>query len=129
MGGTYSINPELSTNFSSGGQYQFFTSVSQSSCITLGFSGYFARPSYQEQAVAPFLENLGDTYSGLFNASGRGFPDIAAQSHNVEIITGGETVYINGTSCSGPIFASMVALVNDRLIAAGKPVLGFLNPL
>ncbi|KAJ4495538.1 subtilisin-like protein [Lentinula lateritia] len=112
VGGTYSINPELSTNFSSG-----------------GFSGYFARPSYQEQAVAPFLENLGDTYSGLFNASGRGFPDIAAQSHNVEIITGGETVYINGTSCSGPIFASMVALVNDRLIAAGKPVLGFLNPL
>ncbi|KAJ3883454.1 subtilisin-like protein [Lentinula edodes] len=111
VGGTYSINPELSTNFSSG-----------------GFSGYFARPSYQEQAVAPFLENLGDTYSGLFNASGRGFPDIAAQSHNVEIITGGETVYINGTSCSGPIFASMVALVNDRLIAAGKPVLGFLNP-
>ncbi|KAJ3802871.1 subtilisin-like protein [Lentinula aff. detonsa] len=111
VGGTYSINPELSTNFSSG-----------------GFSGYFARPSYQEQAVAPFLENLGDTYAGLFNASGRGFPDIAAQSHNVEIITGGETVYINGTSCSGPIFASMVALVNDRLIAAGKPVLGFLNP-
>ncbi|KAE9396050.1 subtilisin-like protein [Gymnopus androsaceus JB14] len=111
VGGTYSINPELSTNFSSG-----------------GFSGYFPRPSYQEQAVAPFLENLGDTYAGLFNASGRGFPDIAAQAHNVEIISGGETVYINGTSCSGPIFASMVALVNDRLIAAGRPPLGFLNP-
>ncbi|KIK59918.1 hypothetical protein GYMLUDRAFT_44403 [Collybiopsis luxurians FD-317 M1] len=111
VGGTFSVNPELSTNFSSG-----------------GFSGYFPRPSYQEQAVAPFLENLGDTYKGLFNASGRGFPDIAAQAHNVEIITGGETVYINGTSCSGPIFASMVALVNDRLIAAGRPPLGFLNP-
>ncbi|KAF9069627.1 family S53 protease [Rhodocollybia butyracea] len=111
VGGTFSFNPELSTNFSSG-----------------GFSGYFARPSYQEQAVAPFLENLGDTYAGLFNSSGRGFPDIAAQAHNVEIVTGGETVFINGTSCSGPIFASMVSLVNDRLIAAGKPVLGFLNP-
>lgn len=94
-----------------------------------GFSGYFPRPSYQEHAVAPFLANLGDTYAGLFNASGRGFPDIAAQAHNVEIITGGETVYINGTSCSGPIFASMVALVNDRLIAVGRPSLGFLNPL
>lgn len=79
--------------------------------------------------MAPFLENLGDTYARLFNASGRGFPDIAAQAHNVEIITGGETVYINGTSCAGPIFASMVALVNDRLIAAGRPPLGFLNPL
>ncbi|KAF5392196.1 hypothetical protein D9757_001522 [Collybiopsis confluens] len=93
-----------------------------------GFSGYFLRPSYQEEAVTVFLDNLGDTFTGLYNASGRGFPDIAAQSHNVEIITGGETVYINGTSCSGPIFASMVALVNDRLIAAGRPPLGFLNP-
>lgn len=34
-----------------------------------------------------------------------------------------------GTSCASPIFASFIALVNDRLIAAGKPVLGFLNPL
>ena len=36
---------------------------------------------------------------------------------------------VGGTSCASPIFASFIALVNDRLIAAGKPVLGFLNPL
>jgi tripeptidyl-peptidase-1 len=36
---------------------------------------------------------------------------------------------IGGTSCASPIFASFIALVNDRLIAANKPVLGFLNPL
>lgn len=36
---------------------------------------------------------------------------------------------ISGTSASAPIFASMVALVNDRLAGAGKPPLGFLNPL
>jgi subtilase family serine protease len=35
---------------------------------------------------------------------------------------------VDGTSCASPIFASMIALVNDRLLAAGKPVLGFLNP-
>ena len=33
-----------------------------------------------------------------------------------------------GTSASAPTFASIVALINDRLVAAGKPVLGFLNP-
>ncbi|KAJ7702544.1 hypothetical protein B0H16DRAFT_742329, partial [Mycena metata] len=27
-----------------------------------------------------------------------------------------------------PAFASIIALINDCLIAAGKPVLGFLNP-
>ncbi|KAK0184309.1 hypothetical protein F5146DRAFT_938685, partial [Armillaria mellea] len=31
-------------------------------------------------------------------------------------------------SCSSPIFASVISLINDRLVAAGKPVLGFLNP-
>ena len=34
-----------------------------------------------------------------------------------------------GTSASSPVFASMVSLVNDRLLNAGKPPLGFLNPL
>lgn len=29
----------------------------------------------------------------------------------------------------GVYFASVIALINDRLVAAGKPVLGFLNPL
>jgi subtilase family serine protease len=33
-----------------------------------------------------------------------------------------------GTSCSSPIFASVVAMLNNELLNAGKPVLGFLNP-
>ncbi|KAJ7172970.1 hypothetical protein C8R43DRAFT_1102784 [Mycena crocata] len=33
-----------------------------------------------------------------------------------------------GTSASSPVFASVVALLNDQLIAAGKSQLGFLNP-
>lgn len=32
------------------------------------------------------------------------------------------------TSCASPIFASVVALLNDQLISAGKSPLGFLNP-
>jgi len=29
---------------------------------------------------------------------------------------------------SAPIFASVIALLNNELISTGKPVLGFLNP-
>ena len=33
-----------------------------------------------------------------------------------------------GTSAATPIFASVISLINDELIAAGKSPLGFLNP-
>src|SRR6201999_4044392 len=60
--------------------------------------------------------------------TGRGFPDVSAQGENVEIVSGGQTGTVAGTSCSSPIFTSVIALLNDRLIAAGKSPLGFLNP-
>lgn len=47
---------------------------------------------------------------------------------DVEIVVNGTPGTVDGTSCSSPIFASVIALLNDRLIAAGKPTLGFLNP-
>ncbi len=94
-----------------------------------GFSNIFAPPSYQASAVSTYLTALGNTNAGRFNAAGRGFPDVAAQGNDVLIVSGGEGYLVAGTSCSSPIFASVISLINDRLIAAGKPVLGFLNPL
>ncbi len=35
---------------------------------------------------------------------------------------------VGGTSASSPTFAAVIALVNDALIARGRPALGFLNP-
>ncbi|KAJ7029718.1 family S53 protease-like protein [Mycena alexandri] len=93
-----------------------------------GFSNYFTTPDYQAADVASYLSSIGTQYSGLYNASGRGFPDIAATAENVEIAWEGSFWTVDGTSCATPISASIFALVNDRLIAAGKPVLGFLNP-
>ncbi|KAA1475870.1 family S53 protease [Dentipellis sp. KUC8613] len=103
--------PETSASFSSG-----------------GFSNTFAQPSYQASAVSAFLTKLGNTNSGKFNRAGRGFPDVAAQGDNVEIVFQQEFGLVAGTSCSSPIFASVVSLLNGELIAAGKPALGFLNP-
>ena len=93
-----------------------------------GFSNIFAQPSYQASAVSGYLSALGSTNSGKFNKTGRAFPDVSAQGENVEIVVSGSFGLVDGTSCSSPIFASVIALLNDERAAAGKAPLGFLNP-
>ncbi|KAK7017336.1 peptidase S53 domain-containing protein [Favolaschia claudopus] len=93
-----------------------------------GFSNYFPTPDYQASDVAAFLQMLGDQYSGLYNSTGRAFPDVSATGNNFEIVWQGQVVQVSGTSASAPVFASMIALLNDELIGHGRPPLGFLNP-
>jgi tripeptidyl-peptidase-1 len=94
-----------------------------------GFSDVFDRPWWQEDEVEGYLGVLGNNYTGQFNPRGRGFPDVSAYGSDVPIVSNGEKVKAGGTSVSAPIFASIVALLNDRLIAKGKPTLGLLNPM
>ncbi|KAF7378440.1 Family S53 protease-like protein [Mycena sanguinolenta] len=93
-----------------------------------GFSNYFSVPSWQAADTSAYLGSIGDEFAGMYNPDGRGFPDVASE-WEVYIVNEGGVTSVGGTSCASPIFASFIALVNDRLIAAGKPVLGFLNPL
>lgn len=93
-----------------------------------GFSNYFGTPSYQASAVKSYLSSLGETYTGQYNTSGRAYPDVAAIGVDVDIILDNGVDTLEGTSCASPIFASVIALINDKLIAAGKSPLGFLNP-
>ncbi|KAF7329705.1 Family S53 protease-like protein [Mycena kentingensis (nom. inval.)] len=93
-----------------------------------GFSNYFPTPEYQKADVESYIAALNGQYDGLFNKTGRGFPDVSAESVNFEIIAGNFTGLVSGTSASTPVFASVIALLNDELLAAGKPPLGFLNP-
>jgi len=66
--------------------------------------------------------------ASYYNATSRGYPDIAAFGSGVLIYDGG-LLQVGGTSCSSPIVAGVFALLNDySLSATGKP-LGFLNPL
>ncbi|KAI0753211.1 family S53 protease-like protein [Daedaleopsis nitida] len=112
VGGTEGISPESTAFFSSG-----------------GFSNIFPRPSYQDAAVEAYLAQLGSTNAGLFNTSGRGFPDVSAQSNNFITRIAGVFQPVGGTSASTPAFASVVALLNDQRLNAGLPPLGFINPL
>ncbi|KAI0371039.1 family S53 protease [Pilatotrama ljubarskyi] len=113
VGATTGFAPETAASFSSG-----------------GFSNYFARPGYQNASVLNYLSALGSAeYAGLYNRTGRGFPDVSAQGVKVEYILQGTKFLFSGTSCASPIFASVVALLNDERITAGKSPLGFLNML
>ena len=94
-----------------------------------GFSGYWAQPAWQKDAVAGYLKQSGlpDQATRGYNVSGRAYPDVSAQATNFCVTPFG--CGIAGTSCASPTFAGVVALLNDVRLQAGKPSLGFLNPL
>jgi len=96
-----------------------------------GFSNYFAIPSYQKTAVEGFLTNHPPSFTAAqFNNSGtsRAYPDVSANGANYVIGIDGEFELVFGTSCSSPVFASIITLINDARIAARKSTVGFINP-
>ncbi|KAJ7107249.1 subtilisin-like protein [Mycena crocata] len=93
-----------------------------------GFSNYFPQQTWQATAVKAYIASIGNEYAGLYNTTGRAYPDISASGENVWIVQDAQTGLVDGTSCSSPIFASVIGLLNDELLNAGKPVLGYLNP-
>ncbi|KAK7000287.1 family S53 protease-like protein [Favolaschia claudopus] len=113
VGSTIGFNPEVAVNFTGG-----------------GFSSFFPTPPYQTSAVSNFLKTIPPSFpgNGKFNATNRAYPDLSLQGMNFNINFRGKIGQVLGTSASTPSIAGMVALINDRLIAQGKPVLGFLNP-
>jgi tripeptidyl-peptidase-1 len=113
VGSTRYIKPETAADFSGG-----------------GFSNYFSRPLYQALAVPGFLSHLPNTtYAGLYNATGRGVPDISAQGAKFEIRSYGEWTTASGTSASAPSVAGLLAKLNALRLQAGMPSIGFVNPL
>ena len=52
VGGTTSFLPEWAASFSGG-----------------GFSDYFQRPSYQQQAAASYFDYLGNQYNGFYKCA------------------------------------------------------------
>ena len=94
-----------------------------------GFSNYFPRPRYQDTPVEAYIHRLGpDRHAGLWNSRGRAVPDVSASGYHYSFISDGVAHLTDGTSASTPAVAAIVALINDALIADGRPPLGFLNP-
>jgi len=86
-----------------------------------GVSSFFALPGYQSKAGVPVSAGAG-------GKAGRGVPDVAGDadpSTGYEVRVDGENLVIGGTSAVAPLWAGLVALLNQKL---GHPV-GFLNPM
>ncbi|KAI1170146.1 tripeptidyl-peptidase [Nemania sp. FL0916] len=111
VGATHGVSPETAVSFSSG-----------------GFSSLHARPSWQNDAVSKYLTSIGKTYSAYFNASNRGFPDVATQGASFAVVDKGRNALLSGTSASSPVFTGVVALLNAARKSQGLAPLGFLNP-
>ncbi|CEJ81874.1 hypothetical protein VHEMI01981 [[Torrubiella] hemipterigena] len=93
-----------------------------------GFSNYYPQPDYQKAAVASYVKGLGKSLQGMYNTSGRAYPDISAAYNNFPIYLKGDLVYYGGTSAACPAVASVIALLNDYLVSQKRAPLGFLNP-
>jgi len=94
-----------------------------------GFSIVNERPRYQAKAVDQyFTSGVALPNSSYYNATGRGYPDIAAIGTNGYIVYGGDTL-VGGTSMSTPIIAATFSLLQAEYSALTGKQLGFLNPL
>ncbi|KAF7976406.1 hypothetical protein HWV62_6805 [Athelia sp. TMB] len=97
-----------------------------------GFSNFFGMPSYQQSDVKSYLKSHKPSYSGsVYNNSGtsRGYPDLAANGAWYDVAITGKFEPIFGTSASSPVVGSLITLVNDARLAAGKKPIGFLNTI
>jgi kumamolisin len=84
-----------------------------------GVSQVFPLPTWQQNANVPKSPN---------GKPGRGVPDVAGDADpatGYNIVVDGSPTVIGGTSAVAPLWAGLLALINQSL---GKPV-GFLNPL
>jgi len=96
-----------------------------------GFSNTFGRPSWQAAAVNTYLTTANLPPSTLFNSTGRAYPDLSAIFGSFIpycIQADSKHIGVAGTSAACPVVASMLVLLNDIRIKAGKPTLGLANP-
>lgn len=150
-GGTYNTGTTGTFNPSFPGTCPYVTSVGatqikpnglvtattpEEACETVifsggGFSNNFAIPAYQSSAVATYFANHNPTFTATqYNNSQtvRGFPDVAANGANYAVAVDGTVSLVYGTSASAPVFGAIINLINQQRVAAGKSVVGFLNP-
>ena len=85
-----------------------------------GVSAFFSKPEYQDNVNVP-------TPTGTANTTGRGVPDVAGVADpdtGYLILVDGQEAVIGGTSSVAPMWAGLVAVLNEQL---GKN-LGWFHP-
>ncbi len=98
-----------------------------------GFGWWTSTPKWQQSHVEKYLSSgVLLPEAGYFNPKGRAYPDVTAVGHFCSLydsIFKNEALAEDGTSCSAPVWAGIIANLNDFQQSRGKPVLGFANPV
>jgi len=86
-----------------------------------GVSDSFPLPDYQKNANVPAPANTN---------GGRGVPDVAGDADPVtgyNVLVDGTSRVSGGTSAVAPLYAGFFARINEALVSARKPRVGFVN--
>ena len=100
-----------------------------------GWAWWTETPKWQQSQVKSYLNSgvyLPKLYNNntlRWNPKGRAYPDVSAFGHLCTLHDQNEWVHADGTSCSSPVFAGIIAYLNDHQRSQSKPILGFANPL
>lgn len=112
-----------------------------------GFSNVFGVASYQRAAVSAYYAQAESSFGfsgyhhfvnnsdfssvtgGIYHHGGRGYPDVAAVGDRQVVYSNGSWWLVGGTSLSSPVFASVLTLINEDRLAAGKSTVGFIHPI
>jgi kumamolisin len=88
-----------------------------------GVSNFFPKPRYQVNTNVP---------SPMNSAGGRGVPDVSADADpytGYSIVLDGQQQGIGGTSAVAPLYAGLIARINQSLTSNGGNTVGQINPL
>lgn len=89
-------------------------------------------PKWQKSQVFNYLNKHPNLNFSNFNSKGRGYPDVSMVGHNCPVFSDNSPNSIepvDGTSCSSPLFAGIISLLNSHQLKNNKPKLGFVNPI
>jgi len=93
-----------------------------------GWSNVFDRPPWQDDAVLGYIDKFAPPYGQeVYNRRGRAYPDVSANGGNRPVVILNTTVPTGGTSASAPSFASLINMLNEERLKAGKRPIGHLN--
>lgn len=87
-----------------------------------GVSTTFPLPTYQDDANVPL--------QSATNFAGRGVPDVAGDADpetGYQVLVDGQNEVVGGTSAVAPLWAALIALINQQRASAGQTSVGFAN--
>lgn len=99
---------------------------------TGGISSYHRRPKYQDGVFPDPPHNFYQkAYVGYETISHRLVPDVAAFGSlpGYTSYLHGICYVIGGTSAAAPLYAALIALINEKIDPSGKKTVGFINKI